>query len=245
LLLGLAIGSQISYPLLHGESLRIATQAIVYLAAATVLVHARFSYGAKYSSLYFLITFTYSLVVEQFGSRTGWPFGEYVYSSTLGFAIAGVPLVVPFAWIMMVHPILIVARKLTKSWVFLVGGAGLMAWDLFLDPQMVSAHRWSWKIIGPHVPFESNIPLTNTVGWLLTGMAVIAILHRLLPKERRKVGASAIAMEIYLVWILFAGIIGNIFFFDTPGVALIGAIPMLALLLPYFYVAHLGRPDQI
>jgi putative membrane protein len=145
---------------------------------------------------------------------------------------------------MMVHPVLIVARKLTKSWVFLVGGAGLMAWDLFLDPQMVSAHRWSWKIIGPHVPFEPNIPLTNTVGWLLTGMAVIAILHRILPKERRKVGASAVAMEIYLAWILFAGVIGNVFFFDTPGVALIGAIPMLALLLPYFYIAHLGRPDQ-
>ena len=242
--LGSTIASQISYPLLHGASLRIATQAIVYLAAATVLVHAHLSYGAKYASLYFLITFSYSLSVEQFGSRTGWPFGEYSYSSSLGLAIAGVPLVVPFAWIMMVHPILMVSRKITKSWVFLLGGAGLMAWDLFLDPQMVSANRWSWKIIGPHVPFEKNIPLTNTVGWLLTGMAIISILHRVLPKERRKVGASALAMEIYLVWILFAGVIGNIFFFHTPGVALVGALPFLALLLPYFYRAHLGRPDQ-
>lgn len=243
-LFSLTIFFQILYPLSHGGTLRIITMLFVYAGAATMLAHALFSYGAKYFSLYLLITFSLSLVIEELGSRTGWPFGEYHYSPTLGFQIFGVPLVVPFAWLMMAHPILLVARKIAPHWVFLVGGFGLMTWDLFIDPQMVSAGRWSWKIVGPHVPFQSAIPLSNTAGWLLSGMALMAILHKVLPKERLKVGASAAVVELFLTWTLLSGVIGNIFFFDTPGVALSAGVPFLILLVPYYFLSHLGRPDQ-
>jgi len=243
-LFGFTLFFQILYPLSHGGILRVLTMLFVYAGAATMLFHALFSYGAKYFSLYLLITFSLSLLIEELGSRTGWPFGEYHYSSTLGFQIFSVPLVVPFAWIMMVHPILIVARKIAPHWVFLVGGFGLMTWDLFIDPQMVSAGRWSWKMIGPHVPFQPFIPLSNTAGWLLSGMALMAILHKVLPKERRKIGASALVVELFLTWTLFSGVIGNIFFFNSPGIALSGGIPFLTLLIPYYFLSRLGRPDQ-
>ncbi len=242
-LFALTVGLQILYPLIHGGLLRFTTIAIVYCASLTMLAHALFSFGAKYLSLYLVITFSFSLLIEEIGSRTGWPFGEYHYSTTLGFQFFGVPLVVPFAWLMMAHPILILSRKLSPAWTFLIGGFGLMTWDLFVDPQMVAAGRWSWKIVGPHVPLQPSIPLSNTAGWLLGGMGLIAILHKVLPKERRKVGASVIAVELFLAWTLFSGIVGNLFFFHTPGVALIAGIPFLALLLPYYFVSHLGRPD--
>ncbi len=243
-LFALTVVLQMLYPLIHGGLLRAVTIGIVYAASFTMLAHALFSYGPKYFSLYFLITFFFALVIEQIGSRSGWPFGDYHYSPTLGFQIFGVPLVVPFAWLMMAHPILILARKIAPQWTFLVGGIGLMVWDLFVDPQMVSAGRWSWKVVGPHVPLQPAIPLSNTAGWLLSGMALMALLHKALPKERRKVGASATAIELFLGWTAFSGIIGNIFFFHTPGVALVAGLPFLALLAPYFFSAHLGRPDQ-
>lgn len=242
--LGVTIALQILYPLVHGGLLRILTLLIVYMGAAAMCTHAYLSYGAKYLSLYFSITFLFAFVIEQLGSRTGWPFGEYHYSTTLGFTVAGLPLVVPFAWVLMAHPILVLARKLTSTWTFLVGGFGLMTWDLFLDPQMVSAGRWSWKVVGPHVPFQPSIPLSNTAGWLLTGMGLIAILHKVLPKERRKMGAPVTAVEIFLSWTLFSGIVGNVFFFHTPGVAFIAGVPFLALMAPYYFTSHLGRPDQ-
>jgi len=90
--------------------------------------------------------------------RTTWPFGSYEYSPSLGYQIFGVPLVVPFAWIMMAHSVFIAARRVAPNLVFIVGGYGLMAWDLFLDPQMVSAGRWSWEISGRSVPFQPEIP---------------------------------------------------------------------------------------
>ena len=153
-----AIGLQISYPLIEDEPLRLVTIATVYWAAAAMFLHAMLAYGFVYAVQFLFITFTYALLVEQIGSKTGWPFGSYEYSGSLGYQIYGVPLVVPFAWVMLAHPIFIAARKVTKNWVFLYGGLGMMAWELFLDPQMVSAERWVWDFTGTSVPFQPEIP---------------------------------------------------------------------------------------
>ena len=238
-----AIGLQISYPLIEGEPLRLVTIATVYWAAAAMFLHAMLAYGVVYAVQFLLITFTYALLVEQIGSRTGWPFGSYEYSGSLGYQIYGVPLVVPFAWVMMAHPLLIAARKVTKNWVFLYGGIGLMAWDLFLDPQMVLAGRWEWSFTGAHVPFQPMIPLSNLFGWLLTGMGLMAILNLILKHDRRRTGTSTAVPDFFLIWTWFGGVVGNLFFFDQPGIALIGGIAFGLYLIPYLFMLRFGPPD--
>lgn len=233
---------QISYPLLDGVSLQRVTIAIVLAGALLMLVHAHLAYGWRYALSYLSITTLFSFLIELIGVKTGWPFGEYSYSQTLGAQLFGVPLLVPCAWLMMAHPILVIARRVTKHWVFLVGGYGLMAWDLFLDPQMVSADRWTWKVDSHTVPFEPTIPLSNAIGWLLAGMALMALLHVALPLERRKEPASFGAIDIYIAWVFISSIIANAIFFDTPGVALIGGIAFAILLLPYAFNRWFGRP---
>ena len=143
---------------------------------------------------------------------------------------------------MMAHPALIIARRMTQHWVFLYGGLILMAWDFALDPQMVAANRWRWEFTGREVPFEPNIPLSNAFGWLLTGMALVAILHLALPRERRKATQNNV-VNIFLGWTLFSTIVGNIFFFDRPGVAFLSGLSMSALVLPYFVAISMGRND--
>ena len=241
LLVGLAIALQISYPLIHGTALRIVTIATVYIAALAMVMHGHLSYGAKYSTRYLPLTALFGLGVEVLGVHTGWPFGVYQYDSSLGQAIFGVPLVVPFAWVMMVHPALIAARRVAGNWVFLYGGAVLAAWDLFLDPQMVAAGRWKWEVTGSHVPFTPDIPLSNAFGWMLAGLVIVGLLNLTLPRERRKVAASLAAVDALLVWTLFAGFIGNLFFFDRPGLAFFGTAIMGALLIPYFFSSWLGN----
>lgn len=240
--LAVAIGLQISYPLIEGETLRIVTIATVYWAAAAMFIHAILAYGILYAFQFLFITFSYALIVEQIGSRTGWPFGSYEYSGTLGYQIYGVPLVVPFAWVMIAHPLLIAGRKVTKNWVFLYGGLGMMAWDLFLDPQMVAADRWTWDFTGSHVPFQPEIPLSNTFGWLLTGMGLMAILNTALRFDRRKVSTPATVPNFFLLWTWFAGVVGNIFFFDSPGIALSGGLIFGLVMVPYIFLLRFGPP---
>ena len=154
----------------------------------------------------------------------------------------GVPLVVPFAWVMLAHPVLLAARKVTKNWVFLYGGFGMMAWDLFLDPQMVSAERWTWDFTGSHVPFQPEIPLSNAFGWLLTGMGLMAILNAVLRVDRRKVSTSTAVPDFFLMWTWFAGVVGNLFFFDRTGVAFLGGLVFGLFLLPYIFLLRFGPP---
>lgn len=241
-LLILSIALQIAYPLSSGALLEKITIATVISGAALMFIHGHLAYGWQYALSYLVITSLFSFLIEYVGLTTGWPFGKYEYSPTLGYEIGGVPLVVPLAWVMMAHPMLIVARRLSRHWVFLIGGYGLAAWDLFLDPQMVDDGRWKWEFSGSSVPFQPQIPLSNAFGWLLAGMALIALLHRALPRERRKEPASFGAIDLFLAWTIFSGIVGNLFFFSRPGTALIGGVAMSLLLLPYAYNRWFGRP---
>jgi putative membrane protein len=143
----------------------------------------------------------------------------------------------------MSYPILIAARRVASNWVFLVGGFGLMAWDLFLDPLMVSAQRWTWVITGRTVPFQPEIPLSNTFGWFLTGIGLMALLDKALPKERRSMGISRAIPEIFLFWSWISGIIGNLFFFNRPGVAFLGGTVLGIIVIWYFLAVKFGRSD--
>jgi len=237
-----ALFLQMSYPLLSGEALRIVTIATVYFGAAAMFVHARLSYGWKYFRRYLIITVPFAYLIELLGENTGWPFGSYAYDLSLGPQLFGIPCVVPFAWAMMAHPLLIVARRMTKTWTFLYGGFALMAWDLFLDPQMVGDGRWKWEVTGSHVPFQPEIPLSNMFGWLLAGIALMAILNFALPREQRKYGSSLLAVDVFLAWSWFGGIVSNLFFFNRPGIALFAGLFYTLALAPYLFARWLGRP---
>ena len=245
LYLGLAsvIGLEISYPLVHGQTLLVVTLATVYLAAAVMMLHSYFAFGSRYAITFAIVTFVYALAIETLGVKTGWPFGTYHYSTTLGTQIFGVPLLVPLAWIMLSYPLMIAARRAAAHWVFLYGGIGLMIWDLFLDPQMVDAGRWTWKLVGPRVPYEPMIPLSNAAGWLFAGMGLMALLHLALPRDRRKKSINSLAPDILLFWSFFSGVVGNIFFFHHPQIAAFAGALFGLYLLPYIFQLRFGRPE--
>ena len=241
LVLATAILLQIPYPLLDGRALEILTLLTVYSGAAAMLIHASMSFGNKFALTYLAITALFALVIESIGVNTGWPFGIYEYSKTLGLFIFDVPLVVLFAWTMMAYPALIAARRVAGGWVFLYGGAILMGWDLFLDPQMVTAGRWTWEVTGAAFPYAPEIPLSNPFGWLLSGLTLIAILHFILPTERRKEAPSTLVVDIYLAWSLIGGFVAQFFFFGRQGLALVALLIYGAILSPYFFTRWLNR----
>jgi putative membrane protein len=87
------------------------------------------------------------------------------------------------------------------------------------------------------------IPLSNLFGWMLTGMGLIAILNLVLKHDRRRTGTSTAVPDFFLIWTWFGGIVGNIFFFDQPGIALIGGVVFGLYLIPYLFMLRFGPPD--
>ena len=113
---------------------------------------------------------------------TGFPFGRYAYTRALQPQVAHVPAIVPLAWFALGLPAREAAHaalgaRSTPATRIALGSAALTAWDLFLDPQMVGEGYWEWAERGVY----RGIPLSNYLGWFVTGLGVMALLEAALP----------------------------------------------------------------
>lgn len=245
---------QITYPLLDGRALVTATVATVVLFCLTSLSHAALTLGPRTAMLVLLVAGGIGLVAEAVGTATGFPFGPYEYSGTLGWEVLDVPAVIPLAWTMMAWPALLLGRRLSAvllgrldHWRSLgrrttsslraavtavLGGLALAAWDLYLDPQMTDAGHWVFASPEPGLPGVPGIPLTNYAGWLLVAVLMISVLDALVP--RREVEESVPALMLAWTW-LGSGL-ANLAFFARPEVAAYGFVGMGLVVGPYLYL---------
>ena len=159
---------------------------------------------------------------EALGSKTGVPFGAYHYTDALQPQVAGVPLVIPFAWLMMLPPAWAVAARIGGHWrdmrFVVLSALAMTAWDLFLDPQMVGLGLWEWAQPGGYF----GIPWVNFGGWLLVSALITALL-------RPPPLPAAPLLTVYGLTLALEAI-GLGIFWRQPGPALVGTLAMGALL---------------
>jgi len=188
---------------------------------------------------------------EVLGVHTGWPFGAYAYTGTLGPQLLGVPLVVPLAWTMATWPAWRVAgligrgstrgrgsRRLLR---WLGGTWALASWDLFLDPQMVAGGHWRWLHPRPSLPGIDAIPLSNDLGWLLTAAVVVGALEVLVGGRLDTGIPPGRVVGLLAGWTWVGGIVANAAFFHRPGVALVGGVAMGLVAVPVIRGQLAGR----
>jgi uncharacterized membrane protein len=244
-LVGAAVLVQIVYPLVP-ETARtpVTVLSVAVFCAASVADAARRA-GVRGAALLLAVAGGGGLLVEAVGVRTGLPFGPYAYTGTLGPELLGVPVVVPLAWTMMAWPALVVGRTLAAhapAAVPVAGGLALAAWDVFLDPQMVAAGHWRWSDPDPGLPLVPGVPLTNYAGWVLVGVLMVGLLHRLLPGPPAGDGRpSGPAAALYL-WVYGSSVLAHAAFFGLPGSALVGGVVMGLVAIPFAVaLARTGR----
>lgn len=172
--------------------------------------------------------------IEFLGSSTGVPFGEYDYTTTLQPQLLHVPLVIPLAWLMMLPVAWAVAQIIggrSPRWRFiLLSALAFTAWDLFLDPQMVSWGYWVWAY--PVGYF--GIPWSNYAGWLLAAAVLTAVAN---PPP---VPAVPLLVVYTITWALES--IGLVLFFGRPGPGLVGFI-IMGLFVALAWRAVLKQPE--
>lgn len=160
-----------------------------------------------------------TIMLEALGASSGFPFGEYHYTAALQPQIFGVPLLIPFAWAMMILPAWSVAGTILRR-----GKAGIVyqlafsavaalaftAWDFYLDPHMVARGLWVWGEVGGYF----GIPWSNYLGWFGSAMLLTWIARPWRLKSPKLILIYA------LTWI-FQGV-AQFFFWSQPGPALVG-----------------------
>lgn len=221
---------QVGYPLVSGatqDRLTTATVVVFFFASTS---HALVHRGARWAALFVLVTAGFGLLAEAVGTATGVPFGQYDYADSLGPKLLGVPVVIPLAWAMFAYPCLLVGQRLARTAVgaAAVGGAALASWDLFLDPQMVSAGHWQFYDVQASLPGAPGIPLSNYLGWLLVAVVMLGVLQLL---GRRS--ADDRVPAVLFLWTYASSVLANAAFFGRPVVALVGGIGMGLVAVPY------------
>ena len=172
--------------------------------------HAWFHLGSQKTARLLGLTVVISLVFETVGVMTGWIYGPYHYTDTLGPRFLGlVPYLIPLAWFMMVYPSLIIAERLigerlSSGWRRGLGVAALAAfvmtsWDLLMDPMMVLMKAWVWELPGVYF----GIPVHNYAGWLLTTFIVYALFEVLSKRQPASIEGGGVrgsdAVWAYLI----------------------------------------------
>ena len=233
------VALEVPYPLVHGHARNALTIATVVVFAAASLWHATVAASAR-TSLWLLAVFAGGgFAAEVIGVHTGAPFGSYRYTGGLGPVVAGVPIVVGLAWVMMAWPSACAATRLaSQRWRrVVIAAVGLAAWDLFLDPQMVDARHWTWHDSGMHLAGIDGVPLSNFGGWLLVALVLMALLHAVTGRVRVSREGPMIALWI---WTWLSSTLANIAFFHRPAVAAWGftamgvvGVPLLLSLRPH------------
>lgn len=138
---------------------------------AFALVHASGRLGPRNAVVFLLLTVGISLGFELVGVLTGAVYGSYYYTDRLQPRVFGlVPVMVPVAWFTMMYISYTLAELLGRGRPdsilrkAFVGSVVMTAWDLVLDPAMVSAGYWVWTDGGAYF----GIPMHNFAGWLAT-----------------------------------------------------------------------------
>ena len=193
-------------------------QTTVVLGALAGIFHAASRLGWRTTLGIFAAGFTLSLSAELAGTTTGYPFGPYSYTTQLGYLIAGrVPFNIPTSWFFMLYASLAICGRLLAArddaamrwrWAA-VAALVLTAWDVSMDPAMVSTTHWLWHL--PDVQGASvvrrvalsnlfyGMPLTNWLGWLLTGFVVARVMLAIVPPSRwaSRVSPTRLPLVLY------------------------------------------------
>ncbi len=135
--------------------------------------HGTERYGKKNIVIFFLITWAVSFSFENLSIATGFPFGFYHYSPSLGFLT--VPLIIIFAYFsigylswMLSHVLTgQYSRKLEGKQIFIVPFIAafiMVMWDLSVDPISSTLQGlWVWTYPGAYF----GVPISNFFGWFL------------------------------------------------------------------------------
>jgi uncharacterized membrane protein len=195
-------------------------QTTVVLGALAGLLHAASRLGWRRAAAIFAVAFALSLGAELLGTSTGYPFGPYAYTTQLGYLVGGrVPFNIPTSWFFMLYASLAICGRLLAvrddsrgKWKWAaVAALVLTAWDVSMDPAMVATTHWLWRL--PDVSEAPllrraaladlfyGMPLTNWLGWLVTGFVIARALLAIVPPSlwTARVSPSRLPLVLYAV----------------------------------------------
>ncbi|MBV9787906.1 MAG: carotenoid biosynthesis protein [Chloroflexi bacterium] len=194
----------------------ISTALVTFVPLIFIFVHGSLSYRRKDLLVFTAITLVVSNLFENISVLTGFPFGHYYYSDTLGPKLLLVPLLIGPAYLGTAYLAWTIARvilgaidsRLPGHFAFtvpLLAALMMVAWDLSFDPIFSTInHAWIWLDGGSYF----GVPFSNFMGWLLTTFVFLQLFALYLKRQQCLPSSAAQPSRVQsLQAILFYGLI--------------------------------------
>lgn len=160
------------------------------LFTGSLTLYASGVYKVKNFIIWFLVTYLFTFFSEYVGVTTGLIFGQYEYSSVLGFSLGEVPLIIGFNWVLVVAGSIFLASMVSTRNAVRIPLAGALAvvFDYFLEPVAIGLNYWTWKAVA--------VPLQNYIAWFLIASAAAYLYSRLVEKKPDPIFGYYFALQL-------------------------------------------------
>lgn len=149
----------------------------------------------------------YSYFIEFVGIQTGWPYGSFEYLVSLGPIVSGVPIGLPLFFIPLVlnSYIIVDLLEVGKGYRKIVPTTLLVILiDLILDPAAVSLGLWAYES-----GIYYGVPLSNYMGWILSGFIASAVVHVSFSSEKfaERIRSADFILDDLVSFVLLWGLV--------------------------------------
>jgi uncharacterized membrane protein len=167
------------------------TTVFLSLQFATLILYMILNYELKGLSILIPVMLVSGYLIEYAGVKTGYPFGEYLYTDKLQPQLFGVPAAISLSWvIVVVSSFLIVFSNDGKNLFSKVVYSSLivLGLDLMLEPFAAFINQfWVWR--------AGFVPIQNYVSWFAVAVIFITLLYRLFRKKSIRDHKSSLLIE--------------------------------------------------
>lgn len=149
-------------------------------------------HSSKKQAALFTLIAVLTYLIESLGIHTGFPFGDYVYGSSLGPQLYNVPILIGLLWLLLLLGASYFGGKISKQPVVhsLVVASIMTLLDFAIEPVAIRLDFWTW--------LSTEIPWNNYAGWFGT-----ALILSFISKSDKAFGNNKVAGVFLLIQTIF------------------------------------------
>jgi putative membrane protein len=174
--------------------LRLVPVYLLLMAALLIFAHREKNKDFK---LCLLVIFLAGFLVEVIGVNTGYIFGSYQFGDTLGFRLAGVPVMLGAFWVILIYSVgisiayLKIQNHAIRS---LVGAFLLVLMDILIEPVALRYDYWSWT--------DLSVPFQNYVAWFAFSFCMMLFFFARKFRKQNRAGLALLISQVVFLLVL-------------------------------------------
>jgi len=183
----------ISIPSLQGMYVKLTPFSLLISGLILLAFHEKWNLSFI---IVIVLIFLFGFAIEAYGVYSGEIFGQYSYSTVLGWQLFNTPVIIGLNWLILVYCGYYLVSRFIRNPVFQVAAGGLLlvVFDLLLEPVAIETNMWSWN--------TGNPMFQNYLAWF----AISVILMSLFPMFKVKL-SNPVAGYLFLFMVMFFGVL--------------------------------------